>query len=59
MRIGTLVTDTDIDKDIGLVIGHHTDIYDGTVYNMVKWLTGRFVGEIDHIETECLEVICE
>ena len=58
MRIGTLVTDTDIDKDLGLVVGHHTDI-DGTTYNMVKWLTGRFVGYTDHIETECLEVICE
>ena len=59
MRVGALVTDTDPNKDIGLVVGHHTDIYDGTIYNMVKWLTGRFVGEIDHIETECLEVICE
>jgi hypothetical protein len=58
MRVGTLVTDTDIDKDLGLVVGHHTDI-DGTLYNMVKWLTGRFVGYTDHIETECLEVICE
>ena len=59
MRIGTLVTDTDIDKDIGLVVGHHEDICDGTFYNKVKWLTGRFVGHTDHIETECLEVICE
>ena len=59
MKIGTLVTDTDIDKDLGLVVGHHTDRAGGTIYNMVKWLTGRFVGEIDHIETECLEVICE
>jgi hypothetical protein len=58
MRVGTLVTDTDIDKDLGLVVGHHTDI-DGTIYNKVKWLSGRFVGYTDHIETECLEVICE
>ena len=58
MKIGTLVTDTDIDKDIGLVVGHHEDV-DGTIYNMVKWLTGRFVGHTDHIETECLEVICK
>ena len=40
MRIGTLVSDTDIDKDIGIVVGHHTDI-DGTIYNKVKWLTGN------------------
>ena len=58
MRIGALVTDTDIDRDLGLVVGHHTAI-DGTIYNMVKWLTGRFVGYTDHIETECLEAICE
>lgn len=56
IEIGTLVTDTDIDKDLGLIIGHHKDV-DDIVYNMVKWLTGRFVGHIDHIETECLEVI--
>ena len=55
MQVGTLVTDTDINKDLGIVVGHHTDIYGGTFYNKVKWLTGRFVGEIDHIETECLE----
>ena len=59
MRIGTLVTDTDIDKDIGLVIGHHTDISGGIIYNKVKWLTGLEVGHTDYIETECLEVICE
>ena len=59
MKIGTLVTDTDIDKDLGIVVGHHTDKYSGTIYNKVKWLIGRFVGHIDYIETECLEAICE
>ena len=59
MRIGTLVTDTDVHKDIGIVVGHHTDRTDGTMYNMVKWLVGRFVGHTDYIETECLEVLCE
>ena len=59
MKIGTLVTDTDIDKDIGLVVGHHTDI-DGTIYNKVYWLTGnRSVSHCCWIETECLEVICK
>ena len=55
MRVGTLVTDTD--KDIGIVVGHRR--MQGTLYNKVKWLNGRFVGYTDHIETECLEVICE
>ncbi len=59
MQLGTLVTDTDIDKDLGIVVGHHIDRADGTIYNKVKWLIGRFVGYTDHIETECLEVICK
>ncbi len=58
MRIGDLVTTTDIDDDIGVVVGHHTDV-DGTIYNKVKWLNGFWVGQTLHIETECLEVICE
>ena len=58
--IGTLVTDTDIDRDLGLVVGHWEDRADGTMYNKVKWLTGnRSVSHPDYIETECLEVICE
>ena len=57
IEIGTLVTDTDIDSDLGLVVGHHTDGADGIMYNKVKWLSRRFTGHIDHIETECLEVI--
>mgnify|MGYP001315496301 FL=1 len=53
MKVGSLVTDTDTDNDIGVVIGHHTDV-DGTIYNKVKWLTGnRSVSHCCWIETEC------
>ena len=58
MNIGDIVIEKDTDRDLGLVVGHHTDRADGTIYNRVKWLAGRFVGHTDYIETECLDLLC-
>ena len=57
IEIGTLVTDTDSEDDFGLVVGYWEDKADGTIYNKVKWLNGRFVGHTDYLEKECLEAL--
>ena len=55
LEIGTLVKDSY--GDIGLVTDHW--IYDpsGEYHPVVKWITGRYVGELDAIWCDQLEII--
>ena len=43
IEIGTLVIDSD--GDLGIIVGHHRDHFDGTLYARVQWLNGHHTGE--------------
>ena len=43
--------------DMGLVVDHWIHDASGEYHTVVKWLTGRYVGELDSIRCDDLEVI--
>ena len=55
IKIGTLIRDSD--GDIALVTDHWIHDVSGEYHTVVKWLTGRYVGEADALYTDYLEVI--
>lgn len=54
IEIGTLIRHC---GDIGLVIDHWTHDKSGELHAVVKWLTGRYVGELDALFIDYIEVI--
>ena len=57
MNIGDIVIEKDIDRDLGLVVDHYKDPYDGEVYIIVQWL-GDESGEFLYIIPCCLDLLC-
>ena len=56
IEIGSLVRDSY--GDVGLITGYWTHDVSGEHHTVVKWLTGRYVGELDALfNTDNLEVI--
>ena len=55
IEIGSLIRD--YQGDIALVIDHWIHDQSGEYHTVVKWLSGRFVGETDALYTDNLEVI--
>ena len=55
IEIGSLVRDSY--GDIALVTDHWTHDASSEYHTVVKWLTGRFVGETDILFTDYVEVI--
>jgi len=54
IEIGTLIRHY---GDIGLVTDHYVHEQSGELHAVVKWLTGRYVGELDAIWLNDLEII--
>ena len=57
LNIGDIVIEKDIDRDLGLVVDHYKDPYDGYVYIMVQWL-GDESGELCHCPPSHLDLLC-
>ena len=55
IEIGSLIRDSH--GDIALVIDHWIHDVSGEYHTVVKWLTGRYVGETDAIWSDYIEVI--
>ena len=55
IEIGTLIRDPY--GDMGLVVDHWIHDQSGEYHTVVKWLTGRRVGELDALFTDNLEII--
>ena len=43
--------------DIGIVTDHWIHDQSGELHTVVKWLTGRYVGELDALFIDYIEVI--
>ena len=56
IEIGTLIRDC---ENIGLVVDHWIHDVSGELHIVVKWLTGRYEGELDAIWSDDLEIICK
>ena len=56
IEIGTLIRHY---GDFGIVVDHWVHDVSGELHTVVKWLTGRYVGELDAIWSDDLEVICK
>ena len=54
IEIGTLIRHY---GDIGIVTDHWIHDQSGELHAVVKWLTGRYVGELDAIWFNDLEII--
>ena len=57
IEIGTLVKWHGSYGDLGLVVDHWVHDQSGELHTVVKWLTGRYVGELDAIWSDDLEII--
>ena len=55
IEIGSLIRD--YQGDLALVTDHWIHDVSGEYHTVVKWLTGRYVGEADALYTDYLEVI--
>ena len=55
IEIGSLIRD--YQGDLALVTDHWIHDVSGEYHTVVKWLTGRYVGETDALYTDYLEVI--
>jgi hypothetical protein len=55
IEIGTLIRDSH--GDMGLVVDHWIHDTSGEYHTVVKWLTGRHVGELDALFNDNLEII--
>lgn len=55
IEIGSLIRDSY--GDLALVVDHWVHDQSGEYHTVVKWLTGRYVGELDALFTDNLEII--
>ena len=55
IKKGSLIRDSY--GDIALVIDHWIHDASGELHTVVKWLTGRYVGQQDALFTDFIEVI--
>lgn len=55
IEIGTLIRDSH--GDMGIVVDHWIHDVSGEYHTVVKWLTGRYVGELDALFNDNLEII--
>ena len=55
IEIGSLIRD--YQGDLALVTDHWIHDVSGEYHTVVKWITGRYVGETDALYTDYLEVI--
>jgi len=55
IEIGTLIRDSH--GDMGIVVDHWIHDTSGEYHTVVKWLTGRYVGELDALFNDNLETI--
>ena len=55
IEIGTLIRD--YRGEVALVVDHWIHDQSGEYHTVVKWLSGRYVGETDALFTDNLEVI--
>ena len=55
IQVGSLIRDSY--GDLALVVDHWVHDQSGEYHTVVKWLTGRYVGKLDALFVDNLEII--